>query len=77
MHILSHLDPVFVPPVEDILAVRVLEYQTFPSSLHNDFHTFTNILSGLALIFGHKLNAALLFCETSTEVAFAKLARLM
>ena len=76
-YISPDLDPVFVPPVQNVLSVRVLQDQTFPSGLHDDLHTLFHILGGLTLKLSNKLNAALPLSEASTEVTLAKLARLV
>jgi hypothetical protein len=76
-HRSSNLDPVLVPSVQNILSVGMLQDQTFSSGLHDGLHTFSDVLSGLSLKLGYKLNAALSFGETGMEVPLAKLARLM
>lgn len=70
----TDLDPVLVPPIQDILPVGVLQDQTFSPGLHDDFHTFSDFLGGLTLILSHKLNTTLLFSEAGAEVTLAEFA---
>lgn len=70
----TNLDPVLIPPVQDILPVGVFKDQTFSPGLHNNFHTFSDVLGSLTLILSHKFDTTLLFGEAGTEVPFAELA---
>jgi hypothetical protein len=70
----SYFDPVLIPSVQNIFSIRVLQYQAFSSGLHDDLHTFPDILGSLTLILSHELDMTLPFGETSAEVTLAKLA---
>ena len=71
----TDLDPVLVPPIENVFRVGMLQDETLATVGHDFFHPTPNILTGLALVFSYKLDAASNFLETRSKVTLTELGR--